>query len=59
MGKIGEEQIFYLMSRGLNESDAIHLILMGFLAEFAKELPIDYALELNRLIQLEMTGAVG
>ncbi|HEV2167127.1 MAG TPA: SufD family Fe-S cluster assembly protein, partial [Thermoplasmata archaeon] len=55
VGKIGEEQIFYLMSRGLNESDAIHLILMGFLAEFAKELPVDYALELNRLIQLEMT----
>jgi Fe-S cluster assembly protein SufB len=59
VGKIGEEQIFYLMSRGLSESDAIHLILMGFLAEFAKELPIDYAIELNRLIQLEMTGAVG
>ena len=59
VGKIGEEQIFYLMSRGLNESDAIHLILMGFLAEFAKELPVDYALELNRLIQLEMVGAVG
>ncbi len=59
VGKIGEEQIFYLMSRGLNESDAIHLILMGFLAEFAKELPVDYAIELNRLIQLEMTGAVG
>ncbi|HKV90671.1 MAG TPA: SufD family Fe-S cluster assembly protein, partial [Thermoplasmata archaeon] len=59
VGKIGEEQIFYLMSRGLNESDAIHLILMGFLAEFAKELPVDYALELNRLIQLEMSGAVG
>jgi Fe-S cluster assembly protein SufB len=59
VGKIGEEQIFYLMSRGLNESDAIHLILMGFLAEFSKELPMDYALELNRLIQLEMTGAVG
>ncbi len=59
VGKIGEEQIFYLMSRGLSESDAIHLILMGFLAEFAKELPVDYAIELNRLIQLEMTGAVG
>ncbi len=59
VGKIGEEQIFYLMSRGLSESDSIHLILMGFLAEFAKELPVDYALELNRLIQLEMTGAVG
>ena len=59
VGKIGEEQIFYLMSRGLSESDAIHLILMGFLAEFSKELPVDYALELNRLIQLEMTGAVG
>ena len=59
VGKIGEEQIFYLMSRGLSESDAIHLILMGFLAEFAKELPVDYALELNRLIQLEMSGAVG
>ena len=59
VGKIGEEEIFYLMSRGLKESDAIHLILMGFLAEFAKELPVDYALELNRLIQLEMSGAVG
>ncbi|HUZ79757.1 MAG TPA: Fe-S cluster assembly protein SufB [Thermoplasmata archaeon] len=59
VGKIGEEQIFYLMSRGLTESDAIHLILMGFLAEFSKELPVDYALELNRLIQLEMIGAVG
>jgi Fe-S cluster assembly protein SufB len=59
VGKIGEEQIFYLMSRGLSESDAIHLILMGFLAEFAKELPVDYAIELNRLIQLEMAGAVG
>src|SRR5579875_679005 len=59
VGKIGEEQIFYLMSRGLKESDAIHLILMGFLAEFAKELPVDYALELNRLIQMEMTGGVG
>ncbi len=59
VGKIGEEQIFYLMSRGLSESDAIHLILMGFLAEFAKELPVDYAIELNRLIQLEMSGAVG
>ncbi len=59
VGKIGEEQIFYLMSRGLSESDAIHLILMGFLAEFSKELPVDYALELNRLIQLEMAGAVG
>ena len=59
VGKIGEEQIFYLMSRGLSESDAIHLILMGFLAEFSKELPVDYALELNRLIQLEMTGSVG
>ena len=59
VGKIGEEQIFYLMSRGLSESDAIHLILMGFLAEFSKELPVDYALELNRLIQMEMAGAVG
>jgi len=59
VGKIGEEEIFYLMSRGLKETDAIHLILMGFLAEFAKELPMDYALELNRLIQMEMSGAVG
>ncbi|MCI4317612.1 MAG: SufD family Fe-S cluster assembly protein, partial [Thermoplasmata archaeon] len=59
VGKIGEEQIFYLMSRGLSENDAVHLILMGFLAEFSKELPVDYALELNRLIQMEMTGSVG
>lgn len=59
VGKIGEEQLFYLMSRGLSESDAFSLIVLGFIAEFTKELPMEYAVELNRLIQLEMEGSVG
>lgn len=59
VGKIGEEQIFYLMSRGLSESEAMAMIVLGFLQVFTKELPMEYAIEFNRLIQLEMTGAVG
>ncbi|MFH1106887.1 MAG: Fe-S cluster assembly protein SufB [Candidatus Micrarchaeota archaeon] len=59
VGKIGEEQVFYLMSRGLSETDALALIVNGFLEVFSKELPMEYAVEFNRLIHLEMGGAVG
>ncbi len=59
VGRISEDQIFYLMSRGLTEAEALALIVLGFLEPFAKELPMEYAIELNRLIQLEMEGAVG
>ena len=59
VGKVGEEQLFYLMSRGLTESEALSLIVLGFIAEFTKELPMEYAVELNKLIQLEMEGSVG
>ncbi len=56
VGKIGEDQLFYLMSRGLSQSDATTLIVNGFLEPFIKELPFEYAIELNRLIQIEMGG---
>ena len=59
VGKISEEAIFYLMSRGMSETDALNMIVMGFLEPFTKELPMEYAVELNRLIQLEMVGSVG
>jgi Fe-S cluster assembly protein SufB len=59
VSKVGDEQIFYLMSRGLSESDAIAMIVNGFFEPFTKELPLEYAVELNRLIQLEMEGSVG
>lgn len=59
VGKISEDQIFYLMSRGLSESEALTAIILGFIEPFSKELPMEYAIELNRLIQLEMEGAVG
>lgn len=59
VGKIGEDLIFYLMSRGLTEQQALGMIVNGFLEIFTKELPMEYAVEFNRLIQLEMAGAVG
>lgn len=59
VGKIGEDQLFYLMSRGLTEDEAMTLIVQGFIRPFVRELPMEYAIELNRLIQLEMAGAVG
>ena len=59
VSKVGDEQIFYLMSRGLSESDAITMIVNGFFEPFAKELPMEYAVELNRLIKMEMQGSVG
>jgi len=59
VSKIGEEQLFYLMSRGLSEDEAAAMIVRGFIEPVAKELPLEYAVELNRLIELEMEGSVG
>jgi Fe-S cluster assembly protein SufB len=59
VSKVGEEQLFYLMSRGLTQSEATTMIVNGFFEPFTKELPLEYAVELNRLIQLEMEGSVG
>jgi len=59
VSKIGDEQIFYLMSRGLSESDATALIVNGFFEPFVKELPMEYAVELNRLLAVQMEGSVG
>ncbi|MHB8468967.1 MAG: Fe-S cluster assembly protein SufB [Gaiellaceae bacterium] len=59
VSKIGEEQLFYLMSRGLSESEASAMIVSGFVEPITKELPLEYAVELNRLIQLQMEGSVG
>jgi len=59
VGKIGDEQIFYLMSRGFTEEEALSLIVNGFMEPFTKELPMEYAVELNRLIRLEMDNSVG
>ena len=57
--RLGEDQLFYLMSRGLSEQEATYAVVNGFVSDFVKSLPMEYALELNRLIQLEMKGAVG
>jgi Fe-S cluster assembly protein SufB len=59
VSKISEDQLFYLMSRGLSEDEAMAMIVRGFIEPIAKELPMEYALELNRLIELQMEGAVG
>lgn len=59
VGKIGQEQLFYLMTRGLSEEEATSLIINGFAMPIIKQLPMEYAVELNRLIELEMIGAVG
>ena len=59
VSKVGDDQLFYLMSRGLAESEAYSLIVNGFIEPITKELPMEYAVELNRLIQLEMSGSVG
>jgi len=59
VSKVAEEQIFYLMSRGLTQDEAMSMIVNGFIEPIAKELPLEYAVELNRLIQLEMEGSVG
>jgi Fe-S cluster assembly protein SufB len=59
VSKVSEEQLFYLMSRGLTEDEAMAMIVRGFVEPIARELPMEYALELNRLIELQMEGAVG
>ena len=59
VSKVADEQLFYLQSRGVSESDAMSMIVNGFIEPITKELPLEYAVELNRLIQLEMEGSVG
>ena len=59
VSKISDDQLFYLMSRGLSEDEAMAMIVRGFIEPIARELPMEYALELNRLIELQMEGAVG
>ena len=59
VGRISKEQIFYLMSRGLSEDESIKMIVSGFIEPIIKQLPLEYALELNKLIELEMEGSLG
>ncbi|MBI2633343.1 MAG: Fe-S cluster assembly protein SufB [Parcubacteria group bacterium] len=59
VGRISDDVLFYLMSRGISEVDAISMIVSGFFEQFSKELPMDYALELNRLIKMNMEGSIG
>lgn len=59
VGRVSEEQLFYLMSRGLDEEQAMGMIVRGFMDEFVRKLPMEYAVELNRLIELSMEGSVG
>src|SRR3954468_6335815 len=59
VSKVGEDQLFYLMSRGLAEDEAMAMVVRGFVEPIARDLPMEYALELNRLIELQMEGAVG
>jgi Fe-S cluster assembly protein SufB len=59
VGRIGAEQLFYLMSRGLQEADAMAMIVLGFIQPFTREPPMEYAVEVNRLNQMEMEGLVG
>jgi Fe-S cluster assembly protein SufB len=59
VSKVGEEQLFYLMSRGLSEEEATSMVVSGFIEPLVKELPMEYAVEMNRLIQLQMEGSIG
>ena len=59
VGKIGEEQLLYLQSRGLSAEEAMSMIVNGFIDPIVKQLPLEYAVEMNRLIELEMEGAIG
>jgi len=59
VSKIGDEQLFYLMSRGLSQSEASAMVVAGFVEPIVKELPLEYAIEMNRLIQIQMEGSVG
>ena len=58
VSKVGEDQLFYLMSRGLSENEATAMIVNGFIEPVTRELPMEYAVELNRLIELQMEGSV-
>ncbi len=59
IGRISEEAIFYLMSRGIGEAEARAMIVRGFAEPIAKELPLEYAVEMNRLIDIELEGSIG
>ena len=59
VSKISEEQLFYLMSRGLSKEDATQMIILGFIEPFTRELPMEYAVELNQLLKINMEGAIG
>ncbi|MEN8242630.1 MAG: SufD family Fe-S cluster assembly protein, partial [Chloroflexota bacterium] len=59
VSKVGEEQLFYLMSRGLSEEQAATMVVSGFIEPLVKELPMEYAIEMNRLVQLQMEGSIG
>ncbi|ADG05342.1 Fe-S cluster assembly protein SufB [Kyrpidia tusciae] len=59
VSRVSEEQLFYLMSRGLSEEEATRMIVMGFIEPFTRELPMEYAVEMNRLIKFEMEGSIG
>lgn len=59
VSKVGEEQLFYLMSRGLSQEEATTMVVSGFIEPLVKELPMEYAVEMNRLIQLQMEGSIG
>ncbi|GGM35738.1 FeS cluster assembly protein SufB [Paraliobacillus quinghaiensis] len=59
VSKVSEEQLFYLMSRGISEEEATEMIVMGFIEPFTRELPMEYAVEMNRLISFEMEGSIG
>ncbi len=59
VSKVSEDQLFYLMSRGISEEDATRMIVMGFIEPFTRELPMEYAVEMNRLIKFEMEGSIG
>lgn len=59
IGRISEEAIFYLMSRGISKDEAKAMIVRGFVEPISKELPLEYAVELNKLIELELEGTIG
>ena len=59
VSKISEEQLFYLMSRGLSKEEATQMIILGFIEPFTKELPMEYAVELNQLLKINMEGSIG
>ena len=59
VSKVSEDQLFYLMSRGLSEDEAMGMIVRGFVEPIAKELPLEYAVEMNNLVNIELEGTMG